>query len=256
MSFLHVVQNRSDFRLSSLLFSEKVPRCMRKGYGRGTLAAGKKVLDPDLCVYMALRLLVGLCSNDFSFWRISTWSVSFLCHCLWSGLQPDQDTLVLPADWLLSSCGHHRRSWSSASSSTQPLDNLTLCPPPSQAPLQTHRLLPQWHSRHAPSQRYVEPSRSSPPYTETSSYSGKPNPGAPSANHAAQSSVLWCDAHRLGHRILWKDLLPECNRKQTSIWLPLVFPVTHLTLLTILSWGSRKISGHSLLSCFSHPSSF
>lgn len=57
----------SDFQLSSLLFSKMVPRCMRKGYGSVTLATGKKVLDPDLCVYMALQLLADLGGNDVSF---------------------------------------------------------------------------------------------------------------------------------------------------------------------------------------------
>ena len=159
----------SDFQLSSLLFSKMVPRCMRKGYGSVTLATGKKVLDPDLCVCMALQLLADLCGNDVSFWPISAWPMSFLCHCLWSSVfsltKPHWSSL---ADWLLSSCGHHRHSWGSASSSTQPLDNLTLCPSPSQAPLQTHRLSPQWHSKHALTQRHEGPSRSYPRYTKTS----------------------------------------------------------------------------------------
>lgn len=89
----------SDFHLSSPLLYKMVPRLMRKGDGSATLAPGKKVLGPDLCVYMALRVPVGLCGNDVSFWLISPESAS-LCHHLWLGLQPDQATAVLLADWL------------------------------------------------------------------------------------------------------------------------------------------------------------
>lgn len=98
----------SDFQLSSPLLYKMVSRLMRKEYGSVTLAAGKKILGPDLCVYMALWVTAGLCGNKVSFWLISMWSMSLLCHCLWWGLQPDQAIVVLLDDWLLTSYRHHR----------------------------------------------------------------------------------------------------------------------------------------------------
>lgn len=172
--------------------------------------------------------------------------------------QPHQATVVLSGLLGLSCCGHHRRLWGSALSSTQTLGRCDSLPLTITGPVQAYQTSTQLHPNMHPLRRLWEILGPINPTPETAATpSGKPNSSSSSANPVALPSFLWCGPHKPAQHSLWDELLAECQMwTKTNICLPVVFPVTYLTFLPT---GSRSLHqevwAHPLF-CFSFPSSF